>query len=142
LIEAENSSIEENIKWYDKLNAAVASATVIGSFEAQTLAKGAANRQAAINLINKQKAALDELEKKQIGLVVPNAVNPISGGISSTTNIGSGGSSADADKKAQASREKNLEEYNENTMSYCRPLGENSPDIKFPSPDKVMENLI
>ena len=37
---------------------------------------------------------------------------------------------------------KNLEEYNENTMSYCRPLGENSPNIKFPSPDKVMENLI
>lgn len=112
LIEAENSSIEENIKWYDKLNAAIGSATVVGSYEAQTLAKGAVNRQAAINLINKQKAALDELEKKQIGLVVPNAVNPISGGISSTTNIGSGGSSADADKKSQASREKNLEEYN------------------------------
>jgi hypothetical protein len=37
---------------------------------------------------------------------------------------------------------KNLQEYNENTMSYCRTLGENNPNIKFPFPDKVMENLI
>jgi ADP-heptose:LPS heptosyltransferase len=37
---------------------------------------------------------------------------------------------------------KNLEENNENTICYFRQLGENSPNIKFPSPDKVMENLI
>ena len=37
---------------------------------------------------------------------------------------------------------KNLQEDNENTMSYFRPLGENNPNIIFPSPDKVMENLI
>jgi hypothetical protein len=37
---------------------------------------------------------------------------------------------------------KNLQENNENTMSYFRPLGENNPNIIFPSPNKVIENLI
>jgi ADP-heptose:LPS heptosyltransferase len=37
---------------------------------------------------------------------------------------------------------KNLQENNEDTTSYCRPLGENNPNIKFPSPNKIMENLI
>jgi ADP-heptose:LPS heptosyltransferase len=37
---------------------------------------------------------------------------------------------------------KNLQEDNENTASYCRPLGENNHNIIFPSPNKIIENLI
>lgn len=35
----------------------------------------------------------------------------------------------------------NLVEKNENTISYCRPFGENNKEVLFPNPDKIIYNL-